>query len=810
MILRIAAALAVCGAALAQTPVINGDPLGCFILSGPPTASSTRIAVEGPGFTEALRVRSHASANAWDIRLQCRNVAPVHANDTLLASFWVRNVQSASGLGLVTFVVEHLAPPYTKHAFWTAAARSDWQRVQVPFTMPQDYPDPISGPDKYELAFWVTFEPQEIELGGISVVNFGPGKSLSELGYTWAGREADAPWRKEAAARIERIRKSDIVVAVKDGQGQPIANAPVRVRMKRHAFGFGAAVAADTLRNNERYRQEVLNNFNKVVIENHLKWPFFETWGRNDADWALDWLKQNGIAMVRGHNVIWPGRGNLPFDVQAMLAAANAAALRARINSHIAEVMAFTKGRVSEWDVLNEPYTNKDVQAVLGDGEMAEWFKLAREADPAVKLYINDYDIIEDGGWSLAHLNGYHDIIRRILEQGGPIDGIGLQGHFNMNVTPPPRLLEVLDRFAEFGKDLQVTEYDLNIADEQLQAEYFRDFLTACFSHPAMTGFLMWGFWEGAHWLPRGAMLRRDWSAKPSYQVWRDLVYRDWWTDAEGATGADGVYAVRGFLGDYDVEVGGLTLPLTVAADQPNSVHVTTGRIIAVTNAASFRTGAIAPGEIIEIWGEGYGPSAITYAAYDDGFARSAGNVRVLFDGVPAPLIHAWNGRVAAIVPYLVSGSTRIQVEYQGIASREIQVQVSDTAPGLFTDNQGGTGPAAAAMLQEDGAWVRLGAGRKAKRGAYVALYVTGDGRMQPEAADGKAPAAPYPRPVQPVKVRFGGVESNCEYNWAGLVYAGVTQINACVPLNAPTGAVTVEVTAGGVPAQTGVTLEIE
>ena len=79
--------------------------------------------------------------------------------------------------------------------------------------------------------------------------------------------------------------------------------------------------------------------------------------------------------------------------------------------------------------------------------------------------------------------------------------------------------------------------------------------MTAMFSHPSVKAFVMWGFWEGAHWIPSGAMLRRDWSLKPNGTVYKDLVFKKWWTNADGKTGAKGTFATRGFLGDYEIEV---------------------------------------------------------------------------------------------------------------------------------------------------------------------------------------------------------------------------------------------------------------
>ena len=63
----------------------------------------------------------------------------------------------------------------------------------------------------------------------------------------------------------------------------------------------------------------------------------------------------------------------------------------------------------------------------------------------------------------------------------------------------------------------------------------------------------MWGFWEGRHWRPLGAMLRKDFSPKPNLKVWQDLVYKQWWTNVTGTTDKDGVFRTRAFLGDYTI-----------------------------------------------------------------------------------------------------------------------------------------------------------------------------------------------------------------------------------------------------------------
>ena len=175
----------------------------------------------------------------------------------------------------------------------------------------------------------------------------------------------EPPRRSASSATARAI----IVVVARDDSGNLIPGAQVHARMKRHAFGFGTAVAGDVIQRTDttgqNYRDAIKKLFNKVVTENALKWPTFESYGRAQADYMLPWFAANGIDMVRGHNIIWPS-AHIPARRRAGHAEGqpvDTAALRSRVNGHIAGMMAYTKGKVTEWDVLNEPYTNKDLQA---------------------------------------------------------------------------------------------------------------------------------------------------------------------------------------------------------------------------------------------------------------------------------------------------------------------------------------------------------------------------------------------------------------------------------------------------------------
>ena len=367
-------------------------------------------------------------------------------------------------------------------------------------------------------------------------------------------------WRTAAEERIERIRKAELTVQVTDREGRPAAGVPVEVRLSRHAFGWGSAVAARMLLaegdDAERYRRAILDNFNMAVLENDLKWPQWER-DRQPALAALRWLHENGITRVRGHTLVWPGWRWLPPDLKEL--AGDPATLRRRVLEHIRDEISATRGLLVAWDVVNEPYTNHDLMDILGRDEMVEWYRAAKEFDPKPVLFLNDFNIIEEGGRDEKHRRHFYETIRFLLDRGAPLGGIGIQGHFR-EPTPPEKILQILDMFSEFNLPVQITEFDFETKDEQLQAEFTRDFLTLCFSHPRMDAFLMWGFWEGRHWRPGAAMLRKDWSEKPAWRVWRELVHGRWRTEATGATGADGTYRLRAFRGDYEIRAGNRTV----------------------------------------------------------------------------------------------------------------------------------------------------------------------------------------------------------------------------------------------------------
>ena len=204
----------------------------------------------------------------------------------------------------------------------------------------------------------------------------------------------------------------------------------------------------------------------------------------------------------------------------------------------------------------------------------------------------------------------------------------------------------------------------------------------------------------------------------------------------------------------------------------------------AITNAASFATGPLSPGEIVTLFGAGMGPPTLVSATVNTfGLVDTAlGGTRILFDGNPAPLVYSRSDMVSAVVPYAVAGgsTTQVQVEYFGQRSPPVSFPVAATSPGIFKLGDAGNG-VGIWVLNQDG--TLNSPSNPASPGSVVVLYATGGGQTTPPGVDGSLAAAPYPVPKQAVTVTIGGV--NAELHYAGAApfeVAGLLQINAVIP----------------------------
>ena len=556
------------------TSLLPADALAAFKLSGAKAADAqvTPVAADQPDFQRALRVVTLVQPQKpYEIQLTARTAAPVAKGDVLLATFWARTITSPIGEGFVGITFEQAMPEYTRSFGFDTSAGTQWKRFDFPFRSVGSY-----APGEAMMNLRVGFAPQTIEIAGVSLQDYGADADLNALPATkmsYAGIEPDAPWRAAAQQRIEKYRKGDLKIVVRDAAGQPVPGAQITVTQTRQAFAFGSAVNAQALVSDDaadlKYQAVIKANFNRIVFENDLKWARWQT-DRETPPKALQWLRANGI-QARGHVLVWPSWRHLPAELKNL--ENDPAALQSAVDAHITDEASSLRGQLHDWDVLNEPYKNHDLMDILGPQSQVEWFQKAHQADPAATLYVNDYGILAGGGRDADHQGQFESTIAYLLQAKAPLGGIGIQGHFGSNLTPPQKMLDLLDRYAKFGLPIQITEFDVQVPNETLQADFTRDFLTVMFSHPSVTGVVMWGFWESRHYAPQAALWRKDWTPKPNAKVWMDLVGHQWRTDLTAKSGADGALQTRAFLGDYQIrvehagktELRDLTLPATGA-----------------------------------------------------------------------------------------------------------------------------------------------------------------------------------------------------------------------------------------------------
>ena len=633
-------AVLLAGAVNGQSRYPAGEPLIADPLTGWRLTSNngalSQVDVAGQEFSRAWRIETRVdSSPSWAIEFKTPVSRAVTRGDVALLRFWARAVATSdeSGAAYARLVVQKATPEYDKSLEGTHTIPSAWTEFFVPFTFAADYAAGAS-----EVAFGFGFKRQTVEIGGIDFVYYGKNVAIGSLPRTrpsYVGREANAAWRTAALARIDQIRKGDFVIAVVDAEGRPVPGATVRVEQRKSAFHFGSALQMTRIVNdsadNRRYRQKVLELFNAASTENDLKWPPWDgEWGagyaRTQTIAGLTWLRSHGLHL-RGHVLVWPGWNNLPVAIRNLRGTAQQSEIPARTLAHIADVVGATREWVQEWDVLNEPYANHDLMDLFGPAIQVEWFKAARTAHAAAPLYLNDYSN-HDASLDAAHVAHFETTARYLKDQGAPLGGLGLQAHISSNPSPPANVLAVLDRYAALGLPVRITEFDINSDDEELQADYTRDFLIAMYSHASVVGVQLWGFWEGAHWIPRAAMYRTNWTEKPNAVAYKSLVLDQWRTRAAGTTDAQGRWRGRGFHGDYvvTVEQGGRTFEqvFTVRAGVPAPVvrvPLAASRLVNLSTRGMAGTGdaTLIPGFFIEgsqpkrILLRGVGPGLATF-----------------------------------------------------------------------------------------------------------------------------------------------------------------------------------------------------
>lgn len=282
-------------------------------------------------------------------------------------------------------------------------------------------------------------------------------------------------------------------------------------------FDMGVAIPLSFIDNSKK-TDLIIRHFNSVTSENEMKWsglqPTEGTFTFTNADRIVDFAVSNGMK-VRGHCLCW--HNQVPAWVfKDGDATASKELVLQRLRTHITTVIAHFKGKVYAWDVVNEAiddgssvYRNSQWYNICGEDYIIEAFKAARAADPDAKLFYNDYTAIDP-----AKREKIYSLLVKLKEQD-LVDGMGLQGHWNINYPSGTLINDAVTRYNSLGLEVQVTELDVSVytsnsdpessyTDDLAQKQsaaynrYFSEFRTL---NDAITGVTFWGLADDRTWL---------------------------------------------------------------------------------------------------------------------------------------------------------------------------------------------------------------------------------------------------------------------------------------------------------------------
>jgi endo-1,4-beta-xylanase len=344
------------------------------------------------------------------------------------------------------------------------------------------------------------------------------------------GRFVTDAWRESPVIFVDRTNRRVSGLFAATGTFAVFVPQPsLRSYAQQRGLDIGAAVDIPEMQDTA-FMRVLTAEFNSLTPGNAMKFgpihPQPTTYSFANADTIVGLAVQNGMK-IHGHVLVW--HNQQPAWITA--ATQTRATLLAALKDHIETVVGRYAGKISTWDVANEVIADDGTgfrktfwMNVIGPDVLDSAFTWAHRRDPAAKLFLNDYNVEGVNRKS----DSLFAVATRLKAAGIPIDGVGLQAHFQLGAPTLAQMQANIARFANAGFDVRFTELDVRLADgtDGLagQATIYANTLTACRAQPRCRALTVWGVTDKWSWIPgtfpgfgRALPFDASYAPKPAY-----------------------------------------------------------------------------------------------------------------------------------------------------------------------------------------------------------------------------------------------------------------------------------------------------
>ena len=424
-------------------------------------------------------------------------------------------------------------------------------------------------------SFHLAEKPGTCELRNVSAMVYPAGTNPDTLATNTqpvlGGDFYDKDWREHAQKTLKSTRTVNLEMLVSQG-GKPVPAAQVTVSQTGRKFRFGVEAPAAlllpqalTAKENAELNQRVAKSeetlpkvkdflldrsmFQQITFTDVLLWRDYEAWGNQYDQAAVKLAKEAGLA-VNGHALYVPAFMFAPVACRKM----SRFALSKALQKHVADLTERHRGAIDSWEVIHGGTDYQEIYDFIGINSMLDAWRVARERDENVALFLNEPHALSASNES--QLRDCIELASWLQQSGAKLSGIVLGANMKRLEVAPQSMERRLNEIHRALKlPIHIAEFAVNEENDAVQAAELGDYLLLFFSHSAVASVTFAQPWAKVLPNPNLALLKDDLSPRASATLVRDLLTRQWLTNAKASTGEDGTLALECFRGTHEVTV---------------------------------------------------------------------------------------------------------------------------------------------------------------------------------------------------------------------------------------------------------------